>query len=423
MYNISVADAGHKGFQLYHTAVYGSLAHNKLSTTLLLKDKKAKNKYVLSGALSQVNNGVKFVFNPDSLLLNYQPWQIPADNFILYDSSGMIVRNFKLSRQGESITINTNGETTKSPLDMSFTNFKIKTLTQFAEQDSLLADGTINGKAEVKNLFTKPLFTSDLTIDSLSIEKDTLGNLTIRVDNEELNAYTAHIALKGHDNDVQVDGKYFSGESKMDMDVKLNQLNLEPFQRSCQIAGKKNEGLSQRRFTCQRDLDRPVLRGSLHFDHAVLVPAITGEALSLSDDKINFDEGGFDFDNFAMLDSAGNKATLDGNVFTRDFRNYQFDISFSAQNFRVVNAPKEPNRMFYGKLNLNADMDVTGDMNLPKVTAYLSVNKNTDFYVILPSDDPEVVDREGVVIFTSNKQKDGFRQLKHFLDSLRSTAA
>ncbi len=88
---------------------------------------------------------------------------------------------------------------------------------------------SINGKAEIKNLFTQPLFTSDLKIDSLSIEKDTLGNLVLQVNNEELNAFIAHIALNGQENDVQIDGKYFSGESKMDMNVKLNQLNLASF--------------------------------------------------------------------------------------------------------------------------------------------------------------------------------------------------
>ena len=340
----------------------------------------------------------------------------------MYDSSGLIVRNLKLSSQGQSISINTNGETTKSPLDISFTDFKIKTLTQFAEQDSLLADGTINGKAQIKNLFVKPLFTSDLKIDSLSIEKDTLGSLTIQVDNEQLNAYTAHIALKGHENDVQVDGKYFSGESKMDMDIKLNQLNLESFKGLAMSQVKKMKGYLKGDLHASGDLDKPLLKGTLHFDHATLVPVITGEALTLSDDKINFDEGGFDFDNFVMEDSAGNKATIDGNVYTNDFKYYKFDISFSAQNFRAVNAPKEPNRMFYGKLNLNADIDVTGDMNLPKVTSYLRVNKNTDFYVTLPSDDPEVVSRDGVVIFTSKNAKVDSSQLKHFLDSLTTHA-
>jgi TamB, inner membrane protein subunit of TAM complex len=123
-----------------------------------------------------------------------------------------------------------------------------------------------------------------------------------------------------------------------------------------------------------------------------------------------------------MLDSAGNKATLDGNIYTKDYRDYKFDMSFSANNFRVVNAPKEPNRMFYGKLNLNADIDVTGDMSLPKITSYLRVNKNTDFYLILPSDDPEVVDRNGVVVFVNKNKAVDSSQLKNFLDSLATTA-
>jgi hypothetical protein len=91
-YRVTAADAGQKGFQIYQTAVYGTLADNKLSTTLLLKDKKLKNKYIISGTLSQENKGIRFVLNPDSLLLNYQAWHLPKDNFVYYDSSGLLVR-------------------------------------------------------------------------------------------------------------------------------------------------------------------------------------------------------------------------------------------------------------------------------------------------------------------------------------------
>ena len=421
-YRVYVADAGYKGFQLYQTAVYGILANDKLSTTLLIKDKKAKNKYILSGSFAQEKSGFRFVFNPDSLLLNYQRWLLPADNFVHYDSSGLIVRNLKLKHGAESFEANTNGETTKSPLAVSFTNFRIKTISQFAEQDSLLIGGTVNGKAEIKDVFGKPLFTADLKVDSLMYEKDTLGNLVIQVNNKELNTYMAHISLKGQNNDVQVDGKYFSGESRMDMDIKLNQLNLASFKGMVVSQVRQMQGYLKGGLHASGNLENPVLKGSLHFDSAVLVPVLTGEPLRLSNDQIAFDEDGFNFDNFVMEDSAGNKATLDGNVYTKDFKNYTFDVSFSAQNFRAVNTPKEPNRIFYGKLNLNADIDVTGDLNLPKVTSYLRVNKNTDFYVILPSDDPEVVDRNGVVIFVDKNKKVDSVHLKSFLDSLSSTA-
>jgi TamB, inner membrane protein subunit of TAM complex len=421
-YSISVADAGTKGFQLYGSSLYGKLANDKLVSTIRLDDKKNKNRYLFSGSLTEANSGLRFVFNPDSILLNYQRWLLPADNFIHYDSAGLLVRNLKFSNGAQSLSINSAGETINSPLDLRFTDFKIKTITQFAEQDSLLLDGTINGTAEIKNLTTKPLFTSDLRIDTLAYEKDTLGNLVIQVNNEELNAYTAHIVLKGQDNDVEVNGKYFSGESKMDMNVKLNQLNLSSFKSLVSEQVRDMKGYLKGNLHATGNLDQPEFRGELHFENATVVPVITGEPLQLSKDQISFDEDGFNFDNFVMLDSAGNKAVVDGNVFTKDFKNYRFDISLSAQNFRVVNAPKEPNRLFYGKLNLNADVDVTGDLELPKVNAFLRVNKNTDFFLILPSDDPEVVDRNGVVVFTSNVVRADSAQFKRFLDSLSTHA-
>ena len=198
------------------------------------------------------------------------------------------------------------------------------------------------------------------------------------------------------------------------MTIKLNQLNLASFKGLTLSQIQNMKGYLKGNLHAAGNLDHPELRGELHFENATVVPVITGEPLQISNDQISFDEDGFNFDNFVMQDSAGNKAVLDGNVFTKDFKDYRFDISLSAQNFRMVNAPKEPNRMFYGKLNLNADVDVTGDLELPRINAFLRVNKNTDFFVILPSDDPEVVDREGVVVFTSNVKRTDSTRFKQF---------
>jgi hypothetical protein len=421
-YDLAVAGAAEPGFQIYHSSLSGKIAQDKLFATLLLKDKKEKDRYLLSGTLSQVAKRIRFVFNPDSLKLNYDQWRIPADNYIQYDSSGILVRNLKLEHKTESLAINSNGNSELSPLDLDFSNFHIRTLTQFAEQDSLLLDGIVNGHAEIKNLFTKPLFTSDLKIDAFSYKEDTIGNIVLKINNDENNAYTAHIQLSGRDNDVRIDGKYFSGESKMDLDVKLNQLNLASFKSVASSQVTDMKGFLKGTLHASGNLDQPVFNGNLYFDSAVIVPVFTGESLRLGGDHIGFDKDGFNFSEFSMLDSAGDKATLDGNVFTSDFRKYRFDMTFDAENFRIVNAPKGPNRVFYGKLNINADVDVKGDQDLPRVNAFVQVNKNTDFTVILPSDDPEVVDRQGVVIFTERNRPADSAQFNHFLDSLSSNA-
>ena len=56
-------------------------------------------------------------------------------------------------------------------------------------------------------------------------------------------------------------------------------------------------------------------------------------------------------------------------------------------------------RLVYGKLNIDANADITGDMTSPKVTGTLRVNKETDFALVLPQTDPEVVSSNGVVNF------------------------
>ena len=422
-YSLAVADAGNKGFQLYQSSVSGKIAEDKLFTTILLKDNKSKDRYLLSGILTQQNPGIQFVFNPDSLMLNYEVWNVPADNFIRYDSSGLLVKNLKLQHKTESLSVNSDGNDTKSPLGAEFSNFHIRTITEFASQDSLLLDGTVNGKAKVKDLFTKPLFTSDLKIQDLAYKTDTVGNLVLKVDNEEQNAFAAHILLNGRDNDVQVDGKYFSGESKMDLNIKLNQLNLASFKSLAASQIKDMKGYLKGTLHASGNLDKPVLRGSLYFDSAEITPAITGEPLRIAGDSVAFDEDGFNFSEFTLLDSAGNKATIDGNVFTPDFRKYRFDMTFNAENFRMVNAPKEPNRIFYGKLNINANVDMTGNQDLPKVNANIRVNKNTDFTLILPSNDPEIQERQGVVVFADNQHPVDSVRFKGFLDSLSSHAA
>jgi hypothetical protein len=192
---------------------------------------------------------------------------------------------------------------------------------------------------------------------------------------------------------------YYTGEGKMDMKLDLRQLNLASIKPFSADQIRDIRGFLRGALTIKGTMDQPAIAGKLHFDSARIVPVITGEPLLLSNDNIDFDADGFNFSEFAMQDSVGNKATLDGNVYTKDYRDYNFDVSFNATNFRLVNAPQTTSRLFYGSMNLDAGINVSGNMNTPKVDGDLKVNKATNFTFVLPENDPEVVNREGVVRF------------------------
>ncbi len=213
-------------FKLFNTALNAGIANNTLDFNANTKDLANKTQFALGGLLNQVTNGVVFSLK-DSLLLNYDRWDVAQGNFIQYDSvAGILVNNFSLSQNGQSLTINSTPQQPDAPISVDFKNFQIATLTRIAHQDSLLLEGSINGNALVREVMKSPIFTSDLRIDNVIYKRDTIGNLAIKVDNEQANSYAANVMLLGNNTDVQLNGRYFTGESRMDLQLALNRLNL-----------------------------------------------------------------------------------------------------------------------------------------------------------------------------------------------------
>jgi hypothetical protein len=57
---------------------------------------------------------------------------------------------------------------------VTFTDFKIETITKMVAKntkDGFAITGNLNGKANVKDLQANPVFTSDLTIENLTVSK------------------------------------------------------------------------------------------------------------------------------------------------------------------------------------------------------------------------------------------------------------
>jgi hypothetical protein len=336
---------------------------------------------------------------PDSLLLNYEKWQVSNDNYLEYDSTGIIANNFGISNNSQSLVINSETKSSTAPLDITFKDFRIKTITNFVQQDSLFMDGIINGTTVVKNVMSHPVFTSDMTIKDMSYKADTIGNVSIKVDNQTANAFATNIKIEGNGNDVQLSGRYYTGESRMDLKLDINNIDLSTIKNFAAGQLKDASGNLKGNITIAGTTSKPDINGSIHFTNATVTPTMLGSQFKLTNEEINVNDQGVVFNNFTMVDSAGNKAILNGKIITTDLSNPGFDLTFKADDFTAVNSTQADNKLFYGRLNMDADVQLNGNMNAPIVRAKFRANRNTDFSFVLPSSDPEVVSREGVVNF------------------------
>ncbi|HEV8080144.1 MAG TPA: translocation/assembly module TamB domain-containing protein [Chitinophagaceae bacterium] len=390
-------------FVLYATNLNGTIANNLINSSLNIKDAKGKNKYRFSGTLSQPSlDNYTFRLKPDSLMLNYEPWSVNADNSIQLLNGELVANQFVLNKGEQQLSINSIGSGTNRPVSIDFKNFNIATLAAFVQQDSLLVNGAVNGNILVKNYKVQPTFTSDLTINDLSIYKDTLGNVTAQVSNTTPNVFNANLILTGRGNDVNASGVYYlkpNNKSSFDFNVDIVKLQMKSLEGPSMGAIRNASGNLTGKISIKGTIDDPEMIGKINFENTAFNVGPLNNFFKINNESLTIDNNGFAFDNFAIKDSADNDLLIDGRINTVDFKSYAFDLKVNADNFQVINTTKKDNKIFYGKMVLTTALNIKGTNDQPVVDGSLIVNDKTNFTVVLPQAQPGVVDREGIVRF------------------------
>ena len=389
---------------MYATTLDGTLKNNNLDFTLNIKDAKSVNKYVVSGLLGHPSlNNYSFSLKPDSLLLNYNKWSVTNNNSIQYFNNDITATNFTLSQGSQQLGINSVGSGTNKPLRIDFTNFNIATLTGFIQNDSLLVGGLLNGNAVVKNIQVQPNFTTDLTVQNLSIYKDTIGNLTAKINNNVANTFNADVRLNGYGNEINILGNYFlkpQNNSSYDFNVDIISLQMKMLEGFTKGGIRDARGNLFGKIALNGSLKDPNIDGKINFNNTAFTASALNNVFKVDKEAIAIvNKEGIKLSTFTIRDTANNAIVIDGMLNTTNFYDYVFDLTVKADNFQAINSTKQDNKLFYGKMVFSTNLVIKGTPTQPVVNGSLTVNDNTDFSVVLPQSEPGIVKREGIVRF------------------------
>lgn len=392
-------------FDIYKTSINATALNNNINFSLGINDKADKNKYFLSGLVAMPVNGDMTVhLNSDSLRLNYDRWTVTPNNQIVIGKTAITATDFTLAKDAQSLTIQslaaTGGE---RPLDVRFKDFRIGTITGFIKADSVLVDGTINGNATFTNIMQQPLFTTDLTVNDLSMRKDTIGNLNAKISNNG-NRYNTNITLTGKGNDLAITGYAEQGPNDvaLNLDLAVRRLNMATFEGAMKDFVTSASGALTGNVSVRGTTTAPVIDGKLNFDNVAITTLAIGGPLRVDDESlVVVSNKGLEFNKFSVRDSANTPITVNGLVETANFINYKFDLTVRGRHFRAISLPKKQGEIYYGNLFITTNMHITGTEAAPKVDGNLTVDEGTDFTVVIPQTDPGVVSREGVVEFVN----------------------
>ena len=410
--------------KLLYPSITGNAQNDKLNVSLQLRDAAQKERYRIAGIFSVIPSAYQFSFLQNGLLLDYAEWAVNPNNSFQYGNKGILARDFSLTNANQVLSINSNPAQPNAPLTVNFNNFHIETLTRMAQQDSLLVGGTINGNAVLSNLQTSPVFVADMNVGDFNFKGDTVGNIAIKVNNQTANAYAANVNITGQGNQVTLDGMYYTDtpEGRMDLNLNIVNLGMKSIEGFSFGSIRRATGNITGQLKVTGNTAAPVVRGDINFNKVGFNVSMLNSYFTMPKESITFNNEGIRFNDFTLIDSTGNKAVISGAVYTKTYTDFAFGMDINATNFRAVNSTQADNKLFYGQLFVDTRVKIRGDMNKPVVDASLTVNDKTDMTFVLPTTDPSVEDRKGVVEFVDNDapRLDSILLAKR-LDSLRKS--
>lgn len=343
---------------------------------------------------------------PENLVLNGQSWEIPQTNRLIYYPGLFAARDFSLSRNNQRVSLSSNFETVAPEhFGISFEDFNLLTLTEFINPETPILKGIINGDFVMENPFGAIGLDADLNIRNMELMDIPLGTLSLLAAASTLNEYDFMLTLREGDIHADLGGSFLADSISSNLDLNLNIKSLQSGLLE-KVAGDMigdTRGYLSGSIKVDGTVQEPVYNGELRFHDAAFLIRDLNTRFAFPDEVIRINNDAIVFRDFTIRDENSNNFQVNGRIITEDITDINLDLRMRGENFQVLNSTREDNDLYFGKANINMNMDVTGSVFLPDINVRLRVNRGTDITFIVPEDQLELIERTGVVLMVNHQ--------------------
>ncbi len=405
------------------TNLVGLLKNEKLSFDFnALND--SDSLIYLSSEVRMKGDTIIYHLIPENVIFNNLSWSIPDNNLIRMAKNHLAIENFSLTRNKQELSLKTLMDEAKSEgLNIGFSGFNLATITSYLNPDSTLASGSMEGQVTIVNIFGKQALIANLAINQLNIMETDLGTLTLQASSGSDENYNFNLSIKEGNADLDITGHYIPDEvaARMNLNLNINKLQTNIFEHLF------NEEISEAKGYISGNLDisgltsTPEYTGQLYFEGVSVFIKQLNTRYVLAQEELQIDNKGLYLTNFAIRDADNNKFRFDGEILTEDFSNPTFDLTIKSNDFQAINSRKEDNELFFGKVGLDADLTLKGDLNIPVIRGTAGIREDSKLTVVVPESQVDLVEKEGIVLFVNKKNPDEI--LTRNIEEKLSTAA
>ena len=388
------------GFRVQNASLKTDIAKNDVKFNFMVKDSVNTDRHGINGDLALVDNRYQLRLR-EGLLIDYKKWATDSEGYIQYAPDSVLVKNFVIRSDYQSLTINSSTDAPNSPLDITADSISIGQFVALATRDSTMASGTLSGKIRLSNYMVSPVYTGQLSINNLALMKIPVGNLAIRSTNETEDRIRVGMSLTSDKNDMRLYGSYrLKDENPLNFTLDLKKFGAETVEAFSFGQLKRATGNLSGQAKITGTTDSPKLNGAINFDDVAFNVTQLGARYSLTNQKINFNGQDINFNNFIVADSLKQQLKVNGNVNIATIPDVKYDLKIDAKNFTVLSSTQKENDLFYGKAIIDANLTVKGKGSNSIVDGNVKLDPESNVTVVMSNNATEAGDAsKGVIEF------------------------
>lgn len=360
----------------------------------------------------------------NSMVLNGRDWQINPDHDISFKNGQFFVRNLNIKYDEQLLALSTIDlkptDDIKSAFSIDFENFELSEVSQLLEVKDAFYDGEVNGNFTLRTLDNTVNYLADLTLNDLTLQDERIGNLVIKSQQRSKDILDVLVRLDGGISGLDIRGTYNRANSEIDIQGEIDQLemkSLDPF------LGKyitKSDGKISGRVKLGGTSSVPVVDGNFELEKISTLINYLQARYTFVNEDIEIRQNKMNFRDFTLLDQNANSATINGEIDFKLIQDPGLSLNFKTSRFLVLNTPANSKDFFYGKLFVEADVDINGSLSQPNLLVNAKALDSTDF-VLQPLISEAQIRQEDFIIFANPEdyESDTSISLQDFYQSAR----
>lgn len=324
---------------------------------------------------------------------------------LIYHNGITELRSFDFRNGNQILYVEASTGYQADKINVILAQFQLDNLNPFIAGFNLKLQGTTNGYIDVSDRQGFPIIESDLTIDHLQLDNDTLGNLILTSKNKDLLAVSINGSItSGLLNDMKILGSidFNHQNSPLNLQLLTQQSSIKPFEKYLNGLASGIDGYSTTDIKITGQLDQPKLNGTLLLDSLIFVvdylrTGYTGSAV------IDIDYNSFTLRSAQLVDRYEKKGRISGAVNHKNFSDFQFNLLIDQlENFEIMNTTRKDNNLFYGTVFVDGSMKIVGALD--DILLQINAKSRKGTALVIPLDNFETSGNLSYVEFVNLKE-------------------